>query len=59
MAKVKVTKVRSTIDRNQRVRRTMQALGLNKVGDTNIIENSPSVAGIIKKVAHLISVENA
>jgi large subunit ribosomal protein L30 len=59
MAKVKVTKVRSTIDRNQRQRRTMQALGLNKVGDTNIIENSPSVAGIIKKVAHLISVENA
>jgi large subunit ribosomal protein L30 len=59
MAKVTVTKTKSTIEKTERVKRTMQALGLNKVGDTNTIENTAAVAGMIKKVSHLISVENA
>lgn len=58
MAQVKVTKVKSTIEKTERIKRTMQALGLNKVGDTNTIENNNAVAGMIKKVGHLLSVEN-
>jgi large subunit ribosomal protein L30 len=59
MAKVKVTKVKSTIEKDERQKRTMSALGLNKIGSSNVIENNASVAGMIKKVAHLITVENA
>jgi large subunit ribosomal protein L30 len=59
MAKVTVTKVKSTIDRNERTKRTMHALGLNKVGDSNTLESSPSVDGMIAKVAHLLKVEKA
>ncbi|MBS1596224.1 MAG: 50S ribosomal protein L30 [Bacteroidetes bacterium] len=59
MAKVKVTKVKSTIEKDERVKRTMKALGLNKIGDTNTIENNAAVAGMIRKVGHLLKVENA
>jgi large subunit ribosomal protein L30 len=59
MAKVTVTKVKSTIEKQERTKRTMKALGLNKIGDTNTIENTPAVAGMIKKVSHLVSVSNA
>jgi large subunit ribosomal protein L30 len=59
MAKIKVTKVKSTIEKQERTKRTMKALGLNKIGDTNTLENIPSVTGMLKKVAHLVKVENA
>jgi large subunit ribosomal protein L30 len=59
MAKVKVTKVKSTIEKDERQKRTMSALGLNKIGSSNIIENNAAVAGMIRKVAHLVKVENA
>lgn len=58
MAKIKVTKIKSTIEKDERVKRTMQALGLSKVGSTNQLENSPAVAGMVRKVQHLIKVEN-
>ena len=58
MAQVKVTKIKSTIEKTERVKRTMTALGLNKMGDTNTIEHSASIAGMIKKVGHLLKVEN-
>ncbi|MCW3126659.1 MAG: ribosomal protein [Bacteroidetes bacterium] len=59
MAKVKVTKIKSTIEKDERQKRTMSALGLNKIGSSNVVENNASVAGMIKKVSHLIKVENA
>jgi large subunit ribosomal protein L30 len=59
MAKVKVTKVRSTIDTPERTKRTVQALGLKKIGSSNIVENNAAIAGMIAKVAHLVKVENA
>jgi large subunit ribosomal protein L30 len=59
MAKVTVTKIKSTIEKQERAKRTMQALGLNKIGDSNTIENTAAIAGMIKKVSHLISVKNA
>jgi len=58
MAKVRVTKVKSTIEKDERQKRTMQALGLSKIGDSNEIEKSPAVAGMIRKVLHLVKVEN-
>ena len=58
MAKVKVTKIKSTIEKDERQKRTMTALGLNKIGDSNTMENNGAVAGMIKKVAHLVKVEN-
>lgn len=59
MAKITVTKVKSTIEKQERTKRTMKALGLNKIGDSNTIENNAAVAGMLKKVAHLVSVQNA
>ncbi|MFN8299448.1 MAG: 50S ribosomal protein L30 [Chitinophagales bacterium] len=58
MAKIKVTKVKSTIEKDERQKRTMKALGLNKIGDSNIIETNDAVAGMIRKVNHLVKVEN-
>ncbi|MBS1614125.1 MAG: 50S ribosomal protein L30 [Bacteroidetes bacterium] len=58
MAKVRVTKVKSTIEKDERQKRTMQALGLNKIGATNELELNPAVEGMLKKVHHLVKVEN-
>lgn len=59
MAKIKVTKVKSTIEKDERQKRTIQALGLARIGSSNILENTPAIAGMIRKVAHLVKVENA
>lgn len=58
MAKVRVTKVKSTIEKHFRQKRTMQALGLNKLGATNELELNPAVEGMLKKVNHLVKIEN-
>ncbi len=58
MAKVRITKTVSTIEKDERQKRTMRALGLNKIGDSNELEASPSVNGMIRKVLHLVKVEN-
>jgi len=58
MAKVRITKTKSTIEKDERQKRTIKALGLNKIGSSNEIENTPAVAGMIRKVAHLVKVEN-
>lgn len=57
MAKVKVTKIKSVINRSVDQKRTMEALGLRKINQSNEIEDSPAVRGMIAKVAHLIKVE--
>ena len=59
MAKITVTKVKSTIEKTERVKLTMKALGLNKIGDSNTVENTDAIAGMIRKVSHLVSVKNA
>ena len=56
MAKVKITQVKSLIKRPVRQKRTIQALGLGKINRTVEVENTPQIAGMIRKVAHLISV---
>lgn len=57
MAKIRVTKVKSTIEKDERQKRTVKALGLNKIGSSNELENTPAVAGMIRKVQHLVKVE--
>ena len=58
MAKVKVTQVRSTIKRPKNQKLTMQALGLTKIGKSVEVEASAAIEGMIRKVNHLITVEN-
>ncbi|MGO3183640.1 MAG: 50S ribosomal protein L30 [Aequorivita sp.] len=57
MAKIKVTKVRSAIKRPQNQKRTLEALGLHKIGQTVEHEDTPNILGMINKVNHLVSVE--
>lgn len=57
MGKVKITQVRSVIDRPQRQKDTMVALGLRKMNASVEKENTPQIAGMINKVKHLIKVE--
>jgi large subunit ribosomal protein L30 len=59
MAKITVTKTKSTIEKTERVKNTMKALGLNKIGDSNTVEHTAAIAGMIKKVSHLVTVVNA
>ena len=59
MKKVKVTQVKSVIDRSERQKRTMQALGLTKMNRTVEKEATPQILGMITKVSHLIKVEEA
>jgi large subunit ribosomal protein L30 len=59
MAKVKLTQVRSAIGQSQRHRGTLRALGLGRIGKTNEIDESPVLAGMLRKVRHLVKVEEA
>ncbi|MEY2648306.1 MAG: hypothetical protein RLZZ45_624 [Bacteroidota bacterium] len=57
MKKLKITKVKSVIDRPERQKRTMQALGLNKLNATVEVEATPQILGMVRKVNHLVKVE--
>ena len=56
MAKVKITQVRSVIDRPKRQKATMIALGLTKMHKTVEHEATPQILGMIEKVKHLVTV---
>lgn len=57
MAKIKVKKVKSAINRTQRQKRTLEALGLKKIGQVVEHEDTPNILGMVNKVKHLVSVE--
>jgi large subunit ribosomal protein L30 len=57
MAKLKLTQVRSGIGQSQRHRGTLRALGLGKIGRTAEHDDGPVVAGMLRKVRHLVKVE--
>lgn len=57
MAKIKVTKVKSAINRTKNQKRTLEALGLKKIGQTVEHDDTPNILGMINKVNHLVSVE--
>ena len=54
---VTVTQVRSPIGRKSDQRDTLIGLGLNKMNRTRTLEDTPSVRGMIRKVSHLVRVE--
>jgi large subunit ribosomal protein L30 len=59
MKKVRVTLIKSGIDRPERQKLTLNALGLNKLHRTREFEATPQVLGMIRKVDHLVKVEEA
>ena len=59
MAKIKVTKQKSAINRTKRQKLTLEALGLKKIGQTIEHEATPNILGMINKVKHLVSVQEA
>lgn len=57
MKKIKITQVKSGIDRPERQKKTLKALGLKKLHATKEVEATPQILGMVKKVEHLIKVE--
>ncbi len=58
MAKIRIIQTASVIDRSERQKRTMQALGLRKISQSVEVEATPQILGMVAKVNHLITVEN-
>lgn len=59
MAKIIVTKVKSDIKRTATQKRTLESLGLRKMNQSVVHDNTPSILGMVNKVQHLVSVEEA
>lgn len=57
MATIKITQIKSGIDRSERQKRTLQALGLRKMNTTIEKEATPQILGMVVKVQHLVKVE--
>jgi large subunit ribosomal protein L30 len=58
MPKVRITQVRSQIGESERHRGTLRALGLGKIGKTVEHDDGPVLTGMLRKVRHLVRVEN-
>jgi large subunit ribosomal protein L30 len=56
--KVKITQVKSVIDRSKRQKATMEALGLKKINQSVEHDATPQILGMVNKVSHLITVEH-
>ena len=57
MADLKVTQVKSTIGSKPKARGTMRALGLRGIGQSNVLPDRPEIQGMLRKVSHLITIE--
>jgi len=57
MGKVKITQVKSVIDRPERQKRTVRALGLKKMNQSVEVDFTPQVEGMVNSVGHLLKVE--
>ena len=57
MARLKVTQVRSIIDRPKDQKATVRALGLHRIDDSVVKDDRPEIRGMIQKVSHLVRVE--
>jgi large subunit ribosomal protein L30 len=57
MTKLRITQVRSQIGQSEKHRGTLRALGLGKIGRSSEHQESPVVAGMLRKVRHLVKVE--
>lgn len=57
MKKIKITQVKSGIDRSERQKLTLKALGLTKLNASKEVEATPQILGMVNKVSHLVKVE--
>jgi len=57
MAKIKVKQVKSKINSTKRQKRTLEALGIKKMQQVVEHENTPQILGMVRKISHLVSVE--
>jgi large subunit ribosomal protein L30 len=57
MKKIKITLVKSPIDRPERQKLTLKALGLTKTNYSREVEATPQVLGMVRKVEHLLKIE--
>jgi large subunit ribosomal protein L30 len=57
MAKIKITQIKSGIDRPERQKQTLRALGLNKMHNSKEVEVTPQILGMVRAVEHLVKVE--
>lgn len=57
MKKIKITQVKSGIDRPERQKQTLKALGLTKLHSSKEVEATPQILGMVNKVSHLVKVE--
>ena len=57
MKKIRITQVKSGIDRSERQKLTLIALGLKKMHATKEVEATPQILGMVRKVDHLVKVE--
>jgi large subunit ribosomal protein L30 len=57
MKKIKITQIKSGIDRSERQKQTLVALGLNKLHASREVTATPQILGMINKVSHLVKVE--
>lgn len=57
MANIKITQIKSTIDRSKRQKATIEALGIKKLNHSVTKEVNPQIMGMVAKVAHLVKVE--
>jgi len=58
MSKIKITQIKSGIKRPADQKATLKALGLKKLNQTVEHEDTPQIAGMVKKISHLLSVES-
>jgi large subunit ribosomal protein L30 len=58
MTKIRVTQIKSSIGETQKHRGTLRALGLGKIGKTAEHDETPVLAGMLRKVRHLVKVDN-
>ena len=56
MAKLEITQVKSTIDRRENQKRTIQALGLGRINRTVVHNDTPQIRGMVRTVSHLVKV---
>jgi len=57
MSQVKITQIKSVIDSPKNQKLTIQALGLGKISKSVLVENTPQIAGMLRKVQHLVEVK--
>ena len=57
MAKLRITQVRSAVGQSETHRGTLRALGLGRIGKTAEHADSPELAGMLRKVRHLVSID--